>query len=67
MKIIINDKLSEFKQAHTLEEVLKQLALPSLKGIAVALNDRVVSRQRWPETRLKDQDKLLIIRATQGG
>jgi thiamine biosynthesis protein ThiS len=37
------------------------------KGIAVALNNRIVPQTDWVKTFLKDQDSILIITATQGG
>jgi sulfur carrier protein len=39
----------------------------SLRGIAVALNGRVVSRAEWDSTVLKDGDAIEIVRAMQGG
>ncbi|HAO28941.1 MAG TPA: thiamine biosynthesis protein ThiS [Chryseobacterium indologenes] len=37
------------------------------KGIAVAVNNRIIPLSAWAETFLKDQDSVLIITATQGG
>ncbi len=36
-------------------------------GIAVAVNQQVVPRTEWINTELKENDQVLIIRATQGG
>jgi sulfur carrier protein len=37
------------------------------RGIAVAVNGRVVPRTAWPETPLKPGDSVEIVRARQGG
>lgn len=37
------------------------------KGIAVAVNNVVVSKSAWSGFELKENDKVLIIQASQGG
>jgi sulfur carrier protein len=37
------------------------------KGIAIALNNRIIPQSFWAETLLNDKDSILIITATQGG
>ena len=37
------------------------------KGIAVALHQKVIPKERWDRTNLKEEDKITIITATQGG
>jgi sulfur carrier protein len=49
-------------------DLLKALTLPEDgKGIAIAVNDAVVSRSRWQEHLLCDGDHIEIVRAVQGG
>jgi sulfur carrier protein len=40
---------------------------PNVRGVAVALNGRVVPRAAWAETSLRDGDRVEIVRAMQGG
>jgi sulfur carrier protein len=40
---------------------------PDSRGIAIALNGRVVPRALWAETALRDGDAIEIVRAMQGG
>ena len=40
---------------------------PGQPGVAVAVGDRVVPRSRWPETTVRDGDRVEIITASQGG
>jgi len=65
MTIEIN-KEKYISKASILEDILGELDI-SLKGIAVAINDEVVSRMAWKETQIHENDKITIIRATQGG
>ena len=37
------------------------------KGIAVAVNNQVVAKTAWANFELKENDKILIIKASQGG
>jgi len=68
MKLIINQQQKVFDPAPS---SLAAAVTPELtqrsKGIAVALNNRVVPREKWLETTLQDGDTILIISATQGG
>jgi sulfur carrier protein len=49
-------------------DLLRALTLPEDgKGIAIAVNETVVSRSRWQEHELRDGDHVEIVRAVQGG
>mgnify|MGYP000044107898 FL=1 len=39
----------------------------STRGVAVAVNDEVVPKSVWSDTMLAQQDRVEVIRATQGG
>jgi sulfur carrier protein len=54
--------------AATIAELLSARDLaPDTRGIAIALNGRVVPRALWVATELKDGDAIEIVRAMQGG
>ncbi len=54
--------------ASRVSELLVALELPSEgRGIAIAVNDCIVSRSRWQEHQLRDGDRVEIVRAVQGG
>lgn len=53
--------------AKTVAEILEGLDVDGERGVAVAVNDRVVPRGRWDDETITDGDRLEIIRATQGG
>lgn len=65
MTFLING--AEISSDHNkLDAVLEELNLPET-GIAIAVNDEVVSKKNWTTTILNEKDKILIITATQGG
>ena len=49
-----------------LSGILEEMNL-SPKGIAVAVNNEVIPRLDWEQTVLKENDHVMIIKATQGG
>lgn len=66
MKILINNQERIFEDGITLEEAVK-VVKPNAKGMAAALNNRVVKRADWSKTFLHDHDNILIISAVCGG
>ncbi|ROH96271.1 sulfur carrier protein ThiS [Chryseobacterium daecheongense] len=68
MELTINHTRKTFNELpETLEALMTIEAPGKKKGIAVALNNRIVPQSDWAATFLKDQDSILIITATQGG
>ena len=46
---------------------MRELGLARLQGVAVAVNQAVVPRAAWPAHPLADGNRVLVIRAAQGG
>lgn len=68
MRIFVNDEPREVSDGEaTVTALMGGAALPSLDGVAVAVNDGVVPRSQWAQRVLNDGDRVLVIRATQGG
>lgn len=68
MELTINHTTKKFEVLPENLEALIALELPEKKkGIAVALNNRIIPQSLWVETFLNDKDSILIITATQGG
>jgi sulfur carrier protein len=60
--------IDETLEARTLLDVLAAKGFDAAaRGIAVALNARVVPRTAWPHTLVNAQDDIEIIHARQGG
>lgn len=64
--IKINSKTEEIPKETSLLQLvaLKNIAT---RGIAIAINQQVINRSNWGAYQLKENDNILIIKATQGG
>ncbi|MEZ7494373.1 sulfur carrier protein ThiS [Leeuwenhoekiella aequorea] len=62
----VNNQSYSFSEEILLSELLHQLNF-SKKGIAVAVNNAIVSKERWEDFKVSDEAFILIIKATQGG
>ena len=67
MELLVNDKSEKLQSGNTLSELLLQLTLLEKRGIAVAVNNVVIGRHEWEKYQLNENDKITIIRPTQGG
>jgi sulfur carrier protein len=54
-------------QSESLLELLKELHLEQQKGFAVALGDQIIPKSEWEHTILQVDQKIHIIKASQGG
>ena len=64
--INVNNTIHQLEVDTSITQLLSTLKSSS-NGIAVAINNTVVPKYSWTETKLKDNDTILIIQATQGG
>jgi sulfur carrier protein len=67
MNIYINNKLQELPGQSKITDALNSLNVTSPKGIAVAINNNVIPRAEWDTYMLNAEDKIILIKATQGG
>jgi sulfur carrier protein len=67
MELLVNNKPEKLQSGDKLSELLLQLTLFEKRGIAVAVNNAVVARDDWEKHQLNENDKITIIRPTQGG
>ena len=66
MKVFVNDKEQNLNGENSLENLISKTILDT-KGIAVAVNNSVILKINWKKFQLKESDKVIIIKATQGG
>ena len=66
MNITVNNNDQSVKDPSSIEAMVVQLEVES-KGIAIAVNQTVISKSEWNKTELKENDNITIIKATQGG
>ena len=64
--IHLNEQLLNIDKNTNISQLLLQKNYPQT-GIAVAINQQIISKTLWEEQQLRDGDNILIIQATQGG
>ena len=75
MRIFINDQPHDVATDETLASVVGKLGVVDSttdcmvggRGVAIAINGEVVPRATWSTRVLVEADRVLVIRATQGG
>ena len=66
MQVFINSEPKDFS-GKNISELILSLNMTTVNGVAFAVNDKVVPKTEWEKYQLNDNDKVLIIKATQGG
>jgi thiamine biosynthesis protein ThiS len=67
MNVFVNNQSHDIPSGTPLSGLLFQLNIFEAKGIAVAVNDEIIFKHQWDSHQLCENDKLTVIRATQGG
>ena len=67
MEVFINQEIKTIDENVDLLTLLESLQLSSKKGIAIAVNNTVISKNNWKSHIIQERDKITIITATQGG
>lgn len=65
--IYINGKPHNYKKQQNLAELFDSLDIKPEKGIAVAVNNSVILKTNWKNYLVNREDKILLIKASQGG
>jgi sulfur carrier protein len=66
MNVIVNNNSRSILEESSVQAMAAQLKIES-KGIAIAINQTVISKSDWSTIQLKENDNITIIKATQGG
>jgi sulfur carrier protein len=67
MVCYVNNSAHEATENQPLADLLAALGQAQTRGLAVAINDTVVPRADWATHAVQPHDRILLIRATQGG
>jgi sulfur carrier protein len=67
MNILINQQSRDIPDQCSLEQLLTQVLSIPVAGLAVAVDQTVIPSTDWPGYILRPADKVMLIRATQGG
>ena len=65
MNYTVNGEILSSESSRIID-LINELKMPQ-SGIAIAVNNEVISKNDWREYMLQENDKILIITATQGG
>jgi len=66
MNVLVNGAAEQVDAGATVSDVVDRWARSPL-GVAVAVNEAVVTRADWPGTTLTEGDRVEILTAVQGG
>ena len=66
-EVSINQQKFQLPEDGRLADVLPLLSIGQADGIAIAVNETVIPRPEWAGYRLREGDRVFVIRATQGG
>lgn len=66
MTVILNGRPVVCSEGETLKTLLDKEKIDT-SNIAIAVDDVVISRAQWSELTLKQNSKILLVKATQGG
>lgn len=67
MEVIINDQKKQVANEISLALIAQNEIGEKINGIAIAVNNSVIPKQEWSSFQPKENDTILIIKATQGG
>jgi thiamine biosynthesis protein ThiS len=67
MEIIINQQKVQVHPGITLANVLRDYGAQQPKGTAVAVNETVIPKKQWDITVLQPNDRIIVVKAAQGG
>lgn len=65
-KLVLVNNEPKSTQADTLLQLTEELDLPG-RGVAIAINNRVIPRGQWSDTFLAVNDSITVIKAAFGG
>ena len=67
MKIYLNDDLKIIEEGLSLAMFLENLEMHDFSGWAVAINEEIVPTEKLSEISLNEDDRIILVQATQGG
>lgn len=67
MEVSLNGDKVQVEEGSSLAMLLSDRCFANRGGIAVAVNNTVVPKPQWEDTKLSEKDRILIIAATKGG
>jgi len=66
MKVFVNQEEKSINDSLSLLKLLESMGVKPI-GLAIAVNQSVIPKDSWDSFTLKDNDDVMLVRATQGG
>ncbi len=66
MTINVNNQSQSISENTSVYMLLKHLNIAT-NGIAIAINNEIITKERWDRAIVEENDNITIIKATQGG
>ncbi|WP_299435153.1 sulfur carrier protein ThiS [uncultured Aquimarina sp.] len=66
MTINVNNQIYSISENCSIEKLLEQLGIVT-NGIAIAINNEIITKENWNQKVVREHDIVTIIQATQGG
>ncbi|RLJ73718.1 sulfur carrier protein ThiS [Pedobacter alluvionis] len=67
MEVTINNQNYQLNEACSIEQMLATVISTETNGLAIAVNQTIISKSDWDRHVLNPGDQIIIIKATQGG
>ncbi|NLJ81599.1 MAG: sulfur carrier protein ThiS [Bacteroidales bacterium] len=67
IRILVNSKEYEIEESSSLLDLLTTLQRADDTSMAIAINNKIISKNLWQETVLQSNDKIVIVKAACGG
>ena len=67
MKILLNDENYDIAESTSITMLFHKLGKDDMRGWAVAVNESIIPKHDYDNTFLFDEDRVILIQATQGG
>ena len=66
MKVFVNQEEKSINDSLSLLKLLEDMGVKPV-GLAIAVNQSVIPKDSWDSFSLKENDDVMLVRATQGG
>ncbi|MGN7987579.1 sulfur carrier protein ThiS [Pedobacter sp. 22226] len=67
MEVTINNQNHQLNEACSIEQMLAAVISTGTDGLAIAVNQTIISKSVWDTYLLNPGDQIILIKATQGG
>ncbi|MCX2494334.1 sulfur carrier protein ThiS [Pedobacter sp. PF22-3] len=67
MEVTINNQNYQLNESCSIEQMLAAVISAETNGLAIAVNQTIISKSAWDTYVLSPGDQVILIKATQGG